>query len=329
MRRTARIALALLLPFMAGCGTYAALDTASPEATRITTLHWVMFWVTGAVSFVVIAALAIALTRRRTAQTQGGERRRTRAVAAAAVVSVLVLLWLLTASVVAGRAVATPVGPDALRIQIVGHQWWWEVTYPAEPPSETVITANEIHVPVGRAVLLELSTTDVIHSFWVPNLNGKKDLLPGRPTRQILRPERPGVFEGRCAEFCGYQHAHMGFGLVAEEPDRFEAWLASQRRLAAEPSDEASSRGREVFLSSSCILCHAIRGIGAFGHKAPDLTHLASRRMIASAMLPNTSGHLAGWIVDSQRIKPGNHMPPNVLPAQDLLDLVSYLRSLQ
>src|SRR5205823_10476418 len=146
----------------------------------------------------LIAALGIGLTRRRRTETPQGERRRTRAVATAAVFSILVLLWLLTASVLAGRAVATPAGPGALRIQIVGHQWWWEVTYPADPPSDTVITANEIHVPVGRPVLLELSSTDVIHSFWVPNLNGKKDLIPGRPTRHLLRPERTGVFEGRC-----------------------------------------------------------------------------------------------------------------------------------
>ena len=121
----------------------------------------------------------------------------------------------------------------------------------------------------------------------------------------------------------------MGFLLNVEEPDRFEAWLASQRRPAAEPSDAAGTHGRNVFLSSACVLCHSVRGIGAFGHKAPDLTHLGSRRMIASATLPNTAGHLAGWIVDSQHIKPGNHMPPNLLPAEDLRDLVSYLRSLQ
>ena len=329
MRPTAWSASALLFPLTACRVSYSALDTASPEATRITNLHWLLLYVTGAVSFVLIAALAIALTRRRTPETEEGERRRTRAVAAAAVLSTLVLMALLTASVLAGRAVATPVGADALRIQIAGHQWWWEVSYPAEPPSETVITANEIHVPLGRPVLLELSSTDVIHSFWVPNLNGKKDLIPGRPTRHLLRPERPGVFEGRCAEFCGYQHAHMGFLLIVEEPDRFEAWLAAQRRQAAEPTDAAGQHGREVFLASPCVVCHAIRGIGAFGRKAPDLTHLASRRMIASATRPNTTGYLAGWIVDSQHIKPGNHMPPNLLPAEDLLDLVSYLRSLQ
>jgi cytochrome c oxidase subunit 2 len=308
--------------------TYAALDTASPEATRITNLHWLVLWVSAVVSVVLLGALAIALFRRRTPETRDGERRRTIAVASAAFLSTLGLLWLLTESVLAGRATATPVGPGALRIQIIGHQWWWEVIYPADPPSDTVITANEIHLPVRRAVLLELSSPDVIHSFWVPNLNGKKDLIPGRPTRHLLRPERTGMYEGRCAEFCGYQHAHMGFQMIVEEQDRFDAWLASQRHAAAEPTDAAGQHGRQVFLSSPCVVCHSIRGI-SFGRKGPDLTHLASRRMIASATLPNTDGHLAGWIVDSQHIRPGNHMPPNVLPADQLLDLVSYLRILQ
>jgi cytochrome c oxidase subunit 2 len=329
LKRFAWAAPALLLPLAACRVSYAALDTASPEAIRITNLHWLTFLISGVVSFFLIGSLAIGLWRRGRADTHQGEQRRTRAVAAAAVLSTAGLLWILTASVLAGRAVATPVGPDALRIQIVGHQWWWEVIYPADPPSETVITANEIHVPVGRPVLLELSSTDVIHSFWVPNLNGKKDLIPGRPTRHLLRPERPGVFEGRCAEFCGYQHAHMGFLLIAEEPDRFESWRAAQRHPAAEPADAAAEHGCRVFLSSSCVLCHSIRGIGAFGHKAPDLTHLASRRMIASGTLSNTAGHLAEWVTDSQNAKPGNHMPPNLLPGDDIRDLVSYLRSLQ
>jgi len=329
LKRTAWSGPALLLP-LTGCRvSYAALDTASPEAARITNFHWLVLFISAAVSFALIGTLAIALIRRRTADTADGQRRRTVAVAMAALLSTVGLFWILTASVLAGRAVATPVGPDALRIQVVGHQWWWEVIYPSDPPSDTVITANEIHVPVGRPVLLELSSTDVIHSFWIPNLNGKRDLIPGRQTRLILRPERRGTFAGRCAEFCGYQHAHMGLLLIVEERDRFDAWLAGERRPAAEPAEEVGQRGRQIFLSSACVLCHSIRGIGAFGHKAPDLTHLASRRTIASATLLNTTAHLAGWIVDSSRTKPGNHMPPNLMPADDLQALVSYLRSLQ
>jgi cytochrome c oxidase subunit 2 len=318
------------LPLLAACeGRYVALDRASPEATRLTNLHWLMFWICGAVGFAVAGFLAVALFQRRSAETAEGERSRARAVAAGFGVSTLTLLFLLAASVLAGRAVVTPVGSEALRIRITGYQWWWQVIYPAESPSDTVVTANEIHVPVGRPVFFDLSSGDVIHSFWAPNLNGKKDLIPGRPTTHLFRVERAGVYEGRCAEFCGYQHAHMGFVVVAEEPARFEAWLAGQRRPAAEPNDSTTEHGRRVFLSSPCVLCHTIRGAGAFGHRGPDLTHLGSRRMIAAGTLPNTPGHLAGWIVDSQRIKPGNRMPPNTLAAEDLLDLVSYLGSLR
>jgi len=327
-RAVSRAAVLALLT--AACqGRYVALDPASPEASRINDLHWLMFWVTGAVSVVVVGLLAAAVFRRAEPPTRQGDERRTRAVAAGAAVSGIILIYFLFVSVRAGRDVVAPGGPDSLEIDITGHQWWWEVRYPATPPSDTVVTANEIHIPVGRPVRLQLSSADVIHSFWAPNFHGKKDLLPGRPTTHIFRADRAGVFPGMCAEFCGYQHAHMGFLVIAEDPERFQAWLDGQRRPAAEPEAAALRHGREVFLSSPCVLCHTIRGIGAFGHKAPDLTHLGSRRMIAAATVPNTPGHLAGWVVDAQNFKPGNKMPPNTLAAGDLLDLVSYLGSLQ
>ena len=328
MKHARAMATALPLLFVAGC-RYAALDRAGPEATRITNLHWLAFWILGAVWFAVMGFLADGLRRRARSSTPQGERRRAQTVLAATIVSTLLLLIVLTASVLAGRAIATPQGPDALPIEIVGHQWWWEVRYRSAAPADEVATANEVHVPIGRPIRLDLSSIDVIHSFWVPNVQGKKDLLPGRPTTHLFRVERVGVYRGQCAEFCGYQHAHMGLLLIAEEPELFDAWLAGQRRLAVEPDDSPKRHGRDIFLSGSCVLCHTIRGAGAFGHKAPDLTHLASRRMIAAATLPNTPGHLAGWIVDPQRIKPGTRMPPNVLTGDDLNDLVSYLGSLQ
>ena len=326
----ARGILRLALLAAAGCqGRYSALDRAGPEATRVTSLHWWMFWICSAVSAAIVAALAVALVRPAGSPTPDGERQRTRAIVAATAVSTLLLFVFLVASVWAGRAIVTPAGPGSLEIQIVGHQWWWEVRYPGPSASAAVTTANEIHVPVGRPVRLLLSSGDVIHSFWAPNLNGKKDLIPGRPTVHLFRADRPGVFEGRCAEFCGYQHAHMGFLVIAEPAAEFQAWLEAQRRPAAEPSDPATRHGRQVFLASPCVVCHTIRGEGAFGHKAPDLTHLASRRTIAADTLPNTAGYLAGWVLDSQRAKPGNRMPPNVLSADDLLDLVSYLGALR
>jgi cytochrome c oxidase subunit 2 len=323
-----RLATVLFLPFAAGC-QYAALDHASPEAARITNLHNVMAVVCIVVYLVVVALLAVALRRPRAPRNPEGEERRRRAVLAGTIASSVVLLGFLAASVSAGSRITTPERADALEVRVTGHQWWWEVRYPSSNPSREVTTANEIHLPLGRTVRFRFGSGDVIHSFWAPNLDGKKDLLPGRDTSLTFRPVREGVFEGRCAEFCGYQHAHMGFLIVVDKPDVFEAWLNGQRRPAAEPADAVLEHGRQVFLASPCVTCHTIRGTGAFGHKAPDLTHLASRSTIAAATLPNNTGHLAGWVVDAQRIKPGSRMPPNLLPSGDLLDLVAYLRSLQ
>lgn len=305
------------------------LQPAGREAERIAHLYWFLFWVSTAVFAIIVGLLAIASLRRGRTRTVEGERRRARGVAVGAAISALILLVLLAVSESTGRAIVAPAGADALEIEVTGHQWWWEVRYPGRSPSEQVTTANEIHVPVGRAVRLALSSGDVIHSFWAPTMTGKKDLIPGRPTTQVFRAERPGTFPGRCAEFCGYQHAHMGFVVVAQEPREFDAWLARQRGLAAAPRDPTAARGQSVFLAAPCVLCHTIRGAGAFGHTGPDLTHLASRSTIAAGTLPNTIGHLAGWVADSQRIKPGNRMPPNVLAANDLDDLVSYLGTLQ
>ena len=322
------VAFAALAAPAAGC-SYAALDRASPEASAITNLHWLMFWICGAVGFLVLASLAAALARRRPGPTEADERRRLLAVGGATGVSTLLLLVMLVASVVTGRAIATPAGADAIEIEVIGHQWWWEIRYPAAVPEDAVATANEIHVPVDRVVRLRLASADVIHSIWIPNVNGKKDLIPGRATSLTFRPRRTGTFAGRCAEFCGYQHAKMGLLLVVQSRDDFTRWLEGQRGPSVEPSEAELQHGRDVFLLGPCSACHTIRGTTAFGHKAPDLTHLASRSTIAAATLPNTTGHLAGWVVDAQRIKPGNRMPPNLLASADLLDLVAYLRSLR
>jgi cytochrome c oxidase subunit 2 len=310
-----------------GCA-YEALDRASPEASAITNLHWLIFWICVAVWVLVLAFLAVGLVRRGSTAAQD-DRRRTLVVAGATGVSALLLLVMLTASVITGRAVATPAGPGALEIEVTGHQWWWEIRYPSSVSDRVVVTANELHVPVDRTVRLRLATNDVIHSLWIPNINGKKDLIPGRATSLTFRPRRIGTFGGRCAEFCGYQHAKMGLLLIVQPPADFEAWLDQQRQPSVEPAETALEHGRDVFLHGPCATCHTIRGTAAFGHKAPDLTHLASRSTIAAASLPNTIGHLAGWVVDAQRIKPGNRMPPNLLSAPDLLDLVAYLRSLR
>jgi cytochrome c oxidase subunit 2 len=243
------------------------------------------------------------------------------AVVAATVATVLVFV---AASYWIGRElVAQPTGP--LRIDVTAQRWWWDVRYQDPVPSRGFTTANEIHIPVGRPVQLTLRSADVIHSIWVPNLQGKKDLIPGQANTLDLQADRPGVFRGQCAEFCGFQHAHMALYVVAEPADQFALWQERQRRPAPEPTTEQQRKGRDVFMASSCVLCHAINGTRAGGVSGPNLTHVASRLSLAAGTLPNSRGHRAGWIVDPQLRKPGSNMPPNLLRGDELQALLSYL----
>ena len=214
-------------------------------------------------------------------------------------------------------------------MRVTGHQWWWQVDYQDPIHSRRLTTANEIHVPVGRRVRLEVRSADVIHSFWAPNLHGKIDLIPGYGGATSFRADRAGVYRGRCAEYCGLQHAKMDFVIVAEPPERFAAWYEAQLRSAPAPADTLQQKGQQVFLSKGCALCHTIRGTPAGSRVGPDLTHLASRRTIAAGTLPNTRGHLAGWVSDPQKIKPGVKMPPNQLASDELHALLDYLQSLK
>jgi cytochrome c oxidase subunit II len=318
-----------------GCtGAQSVLYPAGPQAAHIHQLWWVMFWVCAAVFVLVMGFLLFAVwhPRRQGGQTVASpttERRLAGAVLAAAAVTVLVLFGLLAVDFLTNRALAALSAPQPLTIKVTGHQWWWDIRYADSTPSQMLTTANELHIPVGQPVLLELTSQDVIHSFWVPNLHGKKDLIPGRVTTLWLQADRPGVFRGQCAEFCGHQHAYMAFLVIAEPPERFSAWLEAQRRPAEQPVDATAQRGQQVFLSSSCGLCHTVSGTLAGGKMGPDLTHLASRLTLAAGTLPNSRGHLAGWIVDAQQIKPGNKMPPNLLAAEELHALLAYLESLK
>jgi cytochrome c oxidase subunit 2 len=196
-------------------------------------------------------------------------------------------------------------------------------------PSDFATSPNELHIPVGVPIVLNVQSRDVIHSFWVPNLHGKRDLIPGETTRIWIQADTPGVYRGQCAEFCGHQHSNMSFFVVAEPMDAFQAWLQQQRRPAQEPTTDVQRRGREVFLQSPCVSCHTVRGTDAGSRFGPDLTHVAGRLAIAAGTLPNTRGHLAGWIADPQSVKPGTRMPPNGLSADDLQAVLSYVRSLR
>jgi cytochrome c oxidase subunit 2 len=320
-----------------------SLAPAGEQAGHIANLWWIYFWVLTAIFVLVAIFLFLAIAPRRRPQAAGyieepavpGERRIATAVIAAVVVSIVILFTLLLIDFFTGRAIyalgdSDMGGGEPIEIKITGHQWWWEVEYANQAqPSKIMITANELHVPVGRPVKLYLQSSDVIHSFWVPNMHGKKDLVPGHPTEMWLRATQPGKFRGQCAEFCGLQHAHMRLTFVAEKPDQFEQWMQASSADAPAPTTDTQRRGQEVFLSNQCMMCHTINGTNARATVGPDLTHIASRPMLASGAIPNTRGYLAGWIANPQNIKPGVRMPPNTLPSDDLNALLDYLESLK
>ena len=322
---------------LAACGSriQSPLDPAGVHAARISTLWWVMLVVLSATFVLVLLFLSRALARAPRVEhpepprmASAEDSRTWRGVAAAIAVTVMTLFGVLVASLVTGASVASPTPTGAITIEVIGHQWWWEIRYRHAQPNQVVTTANEIHIPVGVPVVIETTSRDVIHSFWVPNLHGKRDVLPGRVNSFWLQADRAGTYRGQCAEFCGLQHAHMAFYVIAEPREQFASWLERQRASAAQPTTDGQRRGQQVFLSS-CAQCHTIRGMPAVGRVGPDLTHLASRRFIAAGTLPNARGHLAGWILDPQGVKPGSRMPPNPLTPVDLHALLEYLESLR
>lgn len=311
-------------------GDQAPLDPAGRDASLIASLWWIFFWITAAVYLTVMLFVAVAAFRRRREVREGGERRLGIAVGGATLLTVAILFVLLVSSITTGRALGALDHAPRLRIEVTAQQWWWNIEYKdEEEPWKEITTANEIVVPVGQPVELVLRSRDVIHSLWVPNIHGKRDLIPGRANSFVIRADRAGRFDGQCAEFCGAQHARMRLEFIALTPAEFASWEASQRLEAPPPRTPAEQRGQEVFLGASCPLCHTVRGTPARGTNGPDLTHLASRRMIAANSIPNTRGHLAGWILDSQAIKPGNHMPPNALAGEDVQALLAWLGSLK
>ena len=314
-------------------GAHSAHAPAGPQALMLDRLGELLYGIAAVVFVLVVAALLTAAFRRRRVgeemEDPARERRMAMAVAIAAGATVATLITVLFLSFGTGKQLTGTPPPDAIQIRVTGRQWFWDVEYRDSLPSRWATTANEIHVPVGRPVVFQLRSSDVIHSFWVPNLGVKRDMIPGQETSIWFQADTPGVYRGQCAEFCGYQHAKMAFLIVAEPPDQVAAWLDRQRDTARTPTDSLARRGEEVFLASTCVMCHAIGGTPAGSRVGPNLTHLASRRTIAAGTLPNTRGHLAGWIVDPQQIKPGVRMPPNQLAPADLQALLAYLESLE
>jgi cytochrome c oxidase subunit 2 len=331
LRRIALIGCAAATVGLGGCGRQSPLDPKSPQSSDIATLWWWMLVVAGVVLLGAVGMLIYGWIRRgREGLPFFGKSERaemTLVVLFGIAIPAVVLIALFFASnvYVLGRTDAPPVSSTAMTIRVTGHQWWWEVHF----PGTTAVTANEIHIPAGTQVNVVTDSADVIHSFWVPQLNRKIDVIPGRQNRIGLYADHPGVYRGQCAEFCGLQHAHMSFYVVADPPDRFQAWLANMAGDARAPSGGAQSDGQQLFLASQCASCHTIRGTPAQGRIGPDLTHLASRTTIAALTLPNNADYLRRWINDPQHFKPGNKMPGLNLSDAQIDSIVTYLRTLR
>jgi cytochrome c oxidase subunit II len=301
------------------------LHPAGWDAAVISQFAWVMFGA-GALIFVAVMAL-LALSLRR-------HERPVRPVlwiaGAGIAFPVVVLSALLVWSTWRSAQLAPQSSSQSLTISVTAKMWWWDVRYRDPESGREIAAANEIHVPVGQPVYLGLNAADVIHSLWVPALAGKRDMIPGRVTGLTIRADKPGIYRGQCAEYCGAQHARMALQVIALPPDEFEAWLARQARPAAAPVSSLHERGRAVFLEQRCQACHTIRGVAETAHLGPDLTHVGSRKQIGAGVLRTHEGTLAGWIADPQAVKPGVFMPAaSGLDGASLRALAAYLAHLE
>jgi cytochrome c oxidase subunit II len=330
------------LPWGAACclalgacsGWQSASDPQGPQAQVLNRLFWLLTVTCAVVWALVMLMLVVAVWRWRPegsaplAPDPRGEPRSRIAVGMAVAATVIVISGLTLASYLTTRQISKA-SQAPLAVRVRGYQWWWEVTYEAASPDQVFLTANELHVPVGREVRVELSAADVIHSFWIPNLMGKQDMIPGRDNSVAFTVSKPGVYRGQCAEFCGLQHAHMALLVVAEAPEEFEHWRIAQLAEPSAPHGGEEAAGRRIFERKACAACHAVRGTSAAGTLGPDLTHVGGRATIAAGLLPTTRGSLAAWIADPQTIKPGNNMPMVPLSAEELKSVSAYLASLR
>lgn len=328
MRQPGAAAILLLTLALSGCGErQSALRPGGAVAEAQASLTYVMV-VGGALILTLVCALTLFAVF-------GSDRWRTRygresfVVAGGLVFPALVLAALLVYGLLLTR---DDIGRDGarIRIEVVGEQFWWRIRY-LDPDGRPILeTANEIVIPVAQTIALSLKSADVIHSFWVPNLAGKIDMIPGRVNDLHLRADRVGIFRGQCAEYCGAQHARMAFYVRSVEAEEFDRWRKAQTRPAEEPENPSLKRGAALFVAAGCGACHAIRGTSSQGSLGPDLTHVGARATIAAGLLPNNAGALAGWIASSQHLKPGNRMPSfAVFSGVELRLVAEYLQSLK
>ena len=329
--------LAFLLAWLCGCGLpQSALSPHGKAADYLAVLLWIEVAVLSGVTVVMWILIVWASIRKRGSLDEhepwdlsGGH---SWALIGGFVVPFVILSvlfglgtdWLSNFPVDAGK---DPGGPE---IQVIGHQWWWELHYVRGPVDQHFITADVIHIPAGRPVNIEVQTEDVIHSFWVPALHGKIDLIPGQPNFIRIEADRPGIYRGQCAEYCGEEHARMLLWVVAQTPQDYEAWRLNELQPASNPTSQEALHGRDVFMGAACALCHEIRGTMALGRVAPDLTHIGSRPRIASNYYDNNDANLEAWITHAQSLKPGSEMPNlTAFSGSDLRAMVAYLRQLK
>lgn len=303
-----------------------ALDPAGPHSELVTTLSWVLIGVSAAVLAMVLVLLGLSLF--------GGAKWRARLGGERIIwigglaLPVVVLSALLVYGLATTHTLSAAPNAGEMRVRVTGEMWWWRVAYLDSRGEPSMLDANEVHIPVGEPVVFELEAADVIHSFWVPRLGGKLDMIPGRRNILRLQADAPGVYAGQCAEYCGGPHALMGFVVIAHPPEEFAQWR--EARLAPRLPVQAPEvlRGGEVFAASGCGACHRIAGTGANGLAGPDLTYVGTRRSLGAGILPNNQGALAGWVADSQTIKPGNRMPPyKQLSGVELRSIAAFLEA--
>jgi cytochrome c oxidase subunit 2 len=311
------------------------IHAAGPAAAPTYTLGWALIALVTTVVIIIAALLTMAIWRRRRplppalAHKLPADAGGLNWLVIGTGVSSIALFAALIYAMVTLESVASPPHEPPLTIVVTSYDWWWKIEYPdAQSPSRTFVTANEIHIPVGVPVHVELHSADVIHTFWAPRLAGKTEMIPGQTNVQWIEADAPGVYRGQCSQFCGSQHAHMAFEVVAQSQADFDAWREAQTRGAAPVSAPDARAGRRIF-EERCAGCHSVRGTTSAGMQAPDLTHLASRRLIAAGQMTNTPEHRLDWIEHAQRIKPDSLMPSMPLSASDATALSAYLSTLQ
>jgi cytochrome c oxidase subunit 2 len=311
------------------------LEAFGEKAEAISLLTWALLILSIAVVAIIALLTAAGVTMRRTSLAAEDAKREPVLRPSGGLSWITVGVALSTLALFASMAwnaytmatVNRPPRAPALTIEVIGHQWWWQFRYKSDDPAQTFETANEAHIPIGAPVRLEVRTQDVIHSFWIPALGEKIDLIPSQTNVTWFEAEKPGVYRGQCAEYCGQQHAHMAIAVVAETPEAFQAWRVAQLH-PAEAQQGGLIEGEALF-QARCSACHTVRGTLAGGKLGPDLTHVASRLGIAANTLQNTTATLSGWIADPQRIKPGNKMPTLDLQASELGAIRRYVQSLK